>query len=429
MYVLYGSQQDFHPAVTVVNDSIPNSIMDGPPPLDVPPPPPLPPPIPVHLPEESLEEQLVHEKKQLVPVTLTPTTVDDFTYDEDVFLSVPRILVTTDESKGPSKVRLNQYQVILMKKGRTGSEMFRTWRTRRFILSQQTFYYYHETVLKGSINVYKSTSYAISAPEIPEVKNKKYPFLMKTAEGEVVLFSADNEPTRQKTIFLLNFAARDMSWSYDPNEIYTYQSPMLSSSHLQDDNISVSAFQDNSPMRLRPPPPVPPTAAPHQRSVSTTNPSSNPFDTNNSSPLPSRPPPPITHNPLNTARYLTPQGPRRPSTLASAPPSVSPLFTDPYENPRYVSPIRAPPVVPPSVPSPLLMEAYKEKFSPSPVPESSPPPVPPPIPVEASDPLHSTEDPPLPATAPPPPPPIARTTSISPAPRRLIAEAPSPLKW
>ena len=394
-------------------------------------------------------------------MTLSPThtTVHDIvTYDEDIFLSSPRIVVTAGESKHSSKVRLNQYQVILMKKGRTGSEMFRTWRTRRFILSQQTFYYYQETVLKGSINVYKSTSYAISAPEIPEVKNKKYPFLMKTVEGEVVLFSADNEPTRQKTIFLLNFAARDMNWSYDPNEIYTYQSPMVSASvHLpdddDDDDVSMgvfkdAVFQDNSPMRLRSPPPLPPSTASHQRSASSTDTpsssssSSNPFNTNNSSPLPSRPPPPIAHNPLNTARYLSPQGTRRPPALApSAPsvPSVSPLFTSPYDNPRYVSPLRAPPVVPTSQqgPSPLLMEAYKEKFSPSPspspsaVPESSPPPVPPPIPTEeASDPLHSTDEASLPATAPPPPPPpIPRITSISPVPKRVIAEAPSPLKW
>jgi len=411
--------------------------MDGP---DVlPPPPPVPPPVPVQLPgDEDDQQSSLHEDNNMFPIVLSPSTVtvasgDVVCDDDEAILSSPYI-VPSDESKGFLKVRLNQYQVILMKKGRTGSEMFRSWRTRRFILSQQTFYYYQETVLKGSINVYKSTSYAITASEFPEVKSKKYPFLMKTVEGEGILFSADNEPTRQKTIYLLNFAARDMNWSYNPNEIYTYQSPMISDSHLPEEkekglSSSSDTFQGISPMRLRSPPPVPTATVSHHRTVSTASstsaPDRNPFNTTNSSPIPSRPPPPIAHNPLNATRSLSTQGARRPSTLSPTL-STSPLFNNPSENPRYLSPLRVPPV-PVSSPSPLLMEAYKEKFAPSPVPESSPPPVPPPIPTGASDTLQSTEAA-LPDIAPPPPP-MARTTSVSPIPRRVITEASSPLKW
>ena len=132
------------------------------------------------------------------------------------------------------------YQISLMKKGRSGHSLLRSWRNRSFLLREQYLHYYDGTILKGSINIANSSSYSIRSNEVSEVKNKTYPFVIKTFEQEVIFLNADSELLRTNAINLFNKAANDRNWTYDTNI-----------------NINKNAVDNNTQIPINMPPHIP----------------------------------------------------------------------------------------------------------------------------------------------------------------------------
>ena len=117
------------------------------------------------------------------------------------------------------------YQVNLMKKGRSGHSLLRTWRNRSFLLREKCLHYYDGSNLKGSINIANSSAYIITSTEISEVKNKTYPFVIKTQDKEVIFLNADSDLLRNNAINLFNKAANDRNWAYNAITIPGVQNP------------------------------------------------------------------------------------------------------------------------------------------------------------------------------------------------------------
>jgi len=118
----------------------------------------------------------------------------------------------------------NRDAILLEKRGR-GRGFVTTiiggnpWALRAFYLEGQTWSYYDNDKLRGTISTAsgKSSVIDISRPSADRdvVFSKKYPFLLETKDGEKVYLSATSEYFRLKCINILNRSSSNIHWNND----------------------------------------------------------------------------------------------------------------------------------------------------------------------------------------------------------------------
>lgn len=123
----------------------------------------------------------------------------------------------------------NKDAIILEKRGR-GRGFVTTmiggnpWALRAFYLAGQSWSYYDNDKLKGTISTANSKSRIIdvSKPSADRdvVAAKNYPFVLETKDGEKVYLSASSEYFRLKCINILNRSSSNANWNNEKdNEI------------------------------------------------------------------------------------------------------------------------------------------------------------------------------------------------------------------